>query len=54
MFEKTFLPFIESQTLEGLRDPMDQCMQNYFKQVKEVKRFDFESHFNPLFHKKHR
>jgi len=25
MFERSFLPFLQSQRCEGLRDPIDQC-----------------------------
>lgn len=36
MFERLFIPFILDREVEGLRDPIDQCMLYYFQKFKEV------------------
>ncbi|OQV13132.1 Methylmalonic aciduria and homocystinuria type C protein-like protein [Hypsibius exemplaris] len=53
MFEKAFVPFVLKHEIEELRDPIDQCMLNFFRNL--VKEFaeqqvdmihDFELHPN--------
>jgi hypothetical protein len=36
MFEKTFVPFLLNHQMEELRDPIDQCMLNFFRKISQV------------------
>lgn len=35
MFEKAFIPFICRQECTGVKDPLDQCVAQYFQQIKK-------------------
>ena len=36
MFDKAFLPFLSRESCTNVLDPIDQCIKDYFKQVKKV------------------